>query len=235
MDRRGIRIGHWQTGSLVLFLLVAVPVGALITQLTANATALDAIDDEAAPQSQGTTPPAPSTSDSTKPKPGWLKFLEALGEQGQKPGSQGPPVDPAAEAPLRMAIQSASRLEAQAVRTLDVSALPGSFTGEALKAVRLEVQEARELRTQGVVMQNFIESQEFHSVAFVPGAQKAEARVTEVWSTNYLRADTGQCVEKIASHAVPQTIYLAMGQNGWMVTSISFDSQQPPAQRVRCQ
>ena len=182
----------------------------------------------AAPTTAPTPAPAPPAPRPEAPKEPnrpnrFMQFLEGFSTALSEAGKQAQAND-ARNAELRTAIETASRAEAHAIRTLDISAVPAIFAGEALRAIYTSVQEARDLRARGIVMNNVLEKQDFMAFTLVPGESRAEVRLSEVWSTTYHRADNGECVGRIPSHAVPQTVYLERGPSGWMITTIRFDN-----------
>jgi hypothetical protein len=144
--------------------------------------------------------------------------------QTQPPPSA--PVDPVAlhKPGLISAIRLADNAEAEANLKLDPSPLYGIYTGEAL---RMALANVESLRSNNLCQESVLEDQNFQDFKVSSDQSAAEVRVVETWSSVVYQASTGQCLQRIPSHKVPQTIYLKRGEKGWIVDAVVHDLVTP--------
>lgn len=130
---------------------------------------------------------------------------------------------PALTAELQRVVAAADQAEIQAYQTLNPAFLQGSYTGDILNSHLLLL---NQLRQQGVVMVNTLHSLTVLGASVARNGQRAEMRVTERWSTNFLNA-IGQCVSHYHEHDVPQTAYLQRAGPGWLIYGVKQESGEP--------
>jgi hypothetical protein len=128
------------------------------------------------------------------------------------------------------AIRLSTYTESEADRTLDTSGLTKSYQGEALKA---ETESVKKLKAANVYLVDKLEDQKFGTFNVSADGKSVNVHVIETWSGTYYSSTTGQCVSKIPSHKAPQTYYLKLGDNGWMVDNVVYD-KTTESQPVAC-
>jgi tetratricopeptide (TPR) repeat protein len=127
---------------------------------------------------------------------------------------------PAEMSELQRVIRAADQAEIQAYSTLNPALLQGVYTGTLLST---QVLLMNQLRQQGVVMVNTLHNITFHEASISRNGRRAQVRVTERWSTNFMNA-MGQCVSHYHEHDVPQTSFLQRAGAGWVIYDVKQDS-----------
>jgi hypothetical protein len=133
-------------------------------------------------------------------------------------------VTPELRAQLVAAINRGDAAEMIAYRTLNPSGLSGIYTGEQLAKGSAEI---AGLARNGVYAVNQLHKQRFESFTIAPDGRRAEVRLTENWSSDFHSIVTQACVSHIHQHDIPQTAFLELTSQGWMVYASKSDSPTP--------
>jgi hypothetical protein len=112
-----------------------------------------------------------------------------------------------------------------AYRTLDPTRLYKVVTGEALRSNLAEIES---LKSQGVFEVSRLENQQFQSFKIKPDGLRAEVRVIETWNSTIHFISTQQGYGRIPSHQVPQTIFLELKEDVWVVDTVTHDRFTSP-------
>jgi hypothetical protein len=123
------------------------------------------------------------------------------------------------------AIRLADYAQIDAVRTLDPAPLYKVFTGEALRSHLAEIEN---LKSTGKVVVTRLENQQFQSFKVSPDGLRAEVRLIETWSGTVYLGSTQQCHGQIPSYQVPQTVFLELKEDVWVVDTETLDYSTEP-------
>jgi hypothetical protein len=124
---------------------------------------------------------------------------------------------------LQRVIYAADQAEILAFSTVNPAVLQGVYTGNLLNNAITQI---NQMRQQGLVVVSTLHNFTFHEASVSRNGQRAVARVTERWSTNFMNA-LGQCVSHFHEHDIPQTAYLQRGGAGWLVYDTKQDGDAP--------
>jgi hypothetical protein len=136
-----------------------------------------------------------------------------------------PPERPNYESDVIAAVQRGNEAEIQAQSTLDPQYLYGIFAEDALE---MELTSLQYFISSGEVSVNTLLRQEFGSVRVSPDGSEAEVEVEETWSSEHRSGFTGQCLHRIPSNTVPQTVYLWNESGRWVIYDIETDFLATP-------
>ena len=171
--------------------------------------------------------PTPPTVNPTSPAGNGRAEPQKIAEPVVSPDPVDPnelvSATPAEMAELQRVIQAADQAEIQAYQTGNAGLLRNSYTGALLSNHLLLL---GQLRQQGVTMVNTLHNITFHAASVSRNGQRAQVRVTERWSSNFMNA-MGQCVSHYHEHDVPQTSYLQRSGGGWLIYDVKQDSDTP--------
>jgi hypothetical protein len=182
-----------------LYIILGAVLGIILLVVAAN---MISTDDPYTPPQEPASSTLPVTTDETSEQP-----VTGLSE--------------AVKSELKLAIRQASANEITAFYTLGTDPLYSSYTGEALKALLSEIDK---LKNNDLFATQTLDNQEFLDFSVSPDGLQAEVKLIETWTTVYSRISTQQCYSRIPSTKYPQTIFLSKTNNGWLITSISWDN-----------
>jgi hypothetical protein len=134
-------------------------------------------------------------------------------------------VTPELRARLVAAINRGDAAEMIAYRTLNPSGLSTIYSGDELARHSGEI---ANLTRNGVYAVNQIHNQRFESFSIDPDGRRAEVRLTENWSSDFHSVLTQACVSHIHQHDIPQTAFLELTPQGWMIYASRSESPMPP-------
>ena len=126
---------------------------------------------------------------------------------------------------LISAIRQADNAEIYAYHTLDPAPLYKVVTGEALRSYLTRIES---LQSQGIFEVSHLENQQFQSFNVTPDGLRAEVRVIETWSSTVHLISTRQCYGQFPSHQFPQTIFLELKDDVWVVDTVTHDGVTSP-------
>jgi hypothetical protein len=162
--------------------------------------------------------PISKSDDSAKP----VSFASPIQIQSSTPT---PDLVALHKARLMSAIRLADNAQIDAVRTLDPAPLYKVFTGEALRSHLAEIEN---LKSTGKVVVTRLENQQFQSFKVSPDGLRAEVRLIETWSGTVYLGSTQQCHGQIPSYQVPQTVFLELKEDVWVVDTETLDHSTEP-------
>jgi hypothetical protein len=124
------------------------------------------------------------------------------------------------KASLISAIRYADDVEITSGQTLNAQILENAFTGEALRTIKMSIEN---LRVNNQVQYSTLNSQKFLNFKISEDKLRAEVKLVENWTTYYYSVLTKECLGGFPAHDAPQTIYLVKAADGWIVETIVHD------------
>ncbi len=128
---------------------------------------------------------------------------------------------------IKKSIQLGSNLESLAMATLDPTPLGQVFSEDALQDYEDILSE---FYLMGIYNLNTLENQSIGNIEVYQEGNglKAEASVSETWSTHTHRTSDHLCLVHQPSRNAPQTVYLEKKNNNWFISSIVQHNNTPP-------
>ncbi len=148
-------------------------------------------------------------------------------EEARQPSRPAPSADDrlARERPrIILALEEHAEAEIEALIDLDPEPLYQRFTGQALQA---ELNAIQQLQENGLYQNAELLSQNIQDISLSQDGRRAEVRVVERWSTRFHSELTDECIAQVPAHDVPQTIYLVLQNDRWMVDNLVHDGPAP--------
>jgi hypothetical protein len=117
------------------------------------------------------------------------------------------------------ALRHAGEAEAEARRTFDTTRLSEIYAAEPLRSLTAAIES---MRADGLFQESVLELQEIEAARFSDDQRQAQVRMTETWRSTVYSLASGQCVARLPSQRMPQTVTLERRGGKWMITHVEF-------------